>query len=134
MDDELHVYIKGGDFGATYIPYYAVYILAVRAEHLEDLNTSSSRAKAPVNLIFLVKRGTKMKSKTIPRTFKVSKGDMKRSKTGSYNELKYQIYDTELRMEFYLHVLKHFCTARSDVLFMFAGGNFMCTAWVSHSS
>ena len=89
MDNELHVYIRGGDFRATYIPHYALYIPAVPAERLEDLNLRSSQAKAPVNLIFLVKNGTKMKSKTIPRTFEVSKDDLKWSKTGSYNELEY---------------------------------------------
>ena len=100
----------------------------VFAEHLEDLNPSSSRAKALINLIFLVKRGTKMKSKTIPRTFEVLKDDLKWSKIGSYNELEYRIYDTKLHMEFYLHILEHFCTARSNVLSVFTGGKFVCAA------
>ena len=55
VDNELRIYIRGGDFGATYIPHYVVYIPAVPAKCLEDLNPSSSQAKAPVNLIFMVK-------------------------------------------------------------------------------
>jgi hypothetical protein len=98
-------------------------------ERLGDMAYNSSKAKAAVHLIFLIKRGSRPKSRTIPKEFDVP--DIpKWSKAGLYNELEYRIYSTELRMEFYLQILDLFCITRQNVLSIFAGGKVICAAWV----
>ena len=118
-------------FGATYAVHNAEYIPAP-AERLEDLTTNSSKARALVCLIFLIKRGAKIKSKKISRRFEAHHLP-KWSKLGLYSELEYRLYDTELRMEFYIRVLDLFCHARDNVLLVFSGGKIVCAAWVCFS-
>ena len=129
VDDDLRVEIRNGIFGSHYSTHYAEYIPAP-VERLEDLAASSARAKAPVNLIFLMKKNVKIKPKAIPRMFGYSEIP-KWLKMGLYNELDYRIYSTKLRMEMYLQVLHFFCNQRTKVFSVFSGGKFVCAAWVS---
>ena len=131
VEDDLRLYIRTSIFGATYAVHNAEYIPAP-AERLEDLTANSSKARAPVRLIFLIKRGAKIKSKKIPRRFEAHHLP-KWSKPGLYSELEYRLYDTELRMEFYIRILDLFCHARDNVLSVFSGGKIVCAAWVCFS-
>ena len=115
---------------ASYASHYALYIPTVPAEHLYDLNPNSVVARAPVSLIFLIKRKAQIKPRSIPRRFEVP-AVSKWSKAGAVNELEYRIYDTKLRMEFYLGLIDLFCNAREEVYFVYAGGKFLCVAWVN---
>ena len=130
VDDQVRGYIRNGDIAASYASHYALYIPTVPAEGLYDLNPSSAVARAPVSLIFLIKRKAQIKQRSIPRRFEVPVV-LKWSKAGAVNELEYRIYDTELRMEFYLGLIDLFCDAREEVYSIYVGGKFLCTAWVS---
>ena len=130
VDDQVRGYIRNGDIAASYASHYALYVPAVPAERLYDLNPSSAVARAPVHLIFLIKRKAQIKLRSSPRRFEVPAAS-KWSKVGAVNELEYRIYDTELRMEFYLGLIDLFCDAREEVYSVYAGGKFLCAAWVS---
>ena len=56
------------------------------------------------------------------------------NKPHSYNELEYRVYNTELRMEFYLWVVRKFCRPRGSILSIFGGGKITCAAMVSSKS
>ena len=51
-------------------------------------------------------------------------------KARAYSELEYRIHSLELRMEFYLWLVKNFCTAGGCVFSGFAGGKLTCAAMV----
>jgi hypothetical protein len=70
VDDDLRAYIRNGTLGANYNTHFAQYVPAV-VERLEDLTASSKRAKVPVNLIFLLKKAARVKSRVIPHLFEV---------------------------------------------------------------
>ena len=130
VDDQVCGYIRNGDIAASYASHYALYVPAVPAECLYDLNSSYAVARAPVHLIFIIKRKAQIKPRSIPRRFEVP-AVSKWSKAGAVNELEYRIYDTELRMEFYLGLIDLFYDAREEVYSVYAGGKFLCAAWVS---
>lgn len=48
-----------------------------------------------------------------------------------YNELAFKMYNMELRMEFYLWIVKKFFNPGTSVFSMFARGKFTCTGFVS---
>ena len=50
------------------------------------------------------------------------------NKPRAYNELKYRIHNTELRMKFYLNILRMFCVGEMSVMLLFAGAKFTCAA------
>ena len=55
------------------------------------------------------------------------------TKTKNYSELEYRIYNSELRMEFYLWMVGVFCHSSQPVFSAFAGGKFTCAAMVSNA-
>ena len=70
VDDDLRAIIRCNKFGENYNSHYSQYLPAA-VERLENLTANSKRAKAPVNLIFLLKKGARVKSRVIPRVFEV---------------------------------------------------------------
>jgi hypothetical protein len=50
-----------------------------------------------------------------------------------FGELPYQMYNTELQMEFYLWLVRIFCLPGSSVFSMFAGSKLTCAALVSRA-
>jgi len=100
IDNDLIMEIRNGSFKLSYLMHYAKYLL-VPMERLEDLATNSTHAKALVNLIFFIKKGVKIKPKSIPRRFEYAIIP-KWQKMDLYNELEYRMYNTEYRIEFYL--------------------------------
>ena len=95
-------------FAEFYTIHSAIYYPAA-VKRLKDARTlNSNRAKTPVNLIFLVKIGSRIKSRSIPKKFEAAQA-AKWEKTGIYSELKYRMYPTELRMQFYLSIVDMFC-------------------------
>jgi hypothetical protein len=128
VDDDLRAEIRTGVMGQTYVPQYSQYKPA-GVERLGDCAFNSNKARAAVHLIFLIKRGSRPKCRTIPKEFDVP-NSTKWLKLGHYNELEYRLYNTELRMEFYLQVLDLFCITRQNVVSIFAGGKIVCAAWV----
>ena len=55
------------------------------------------------------------------------------TKPKNYSELEYRIYNSELRMEFYLWVVGIFCHSSQPVFSAFAGGKFTYAAMVSNA-
>ena len=56
------------------------------------------------------------------------------TKPHGYNELEYRVYNTELRMEFYLWLVRKFCRPGGALLSIFRGGKITCAAVVSNES
>ena len=56
------------------------------------------------------------------------------AKPHSYNELEFRVYNTELRMEFYLWLERKFCRLGGAILSIFGGGKITCVVVVSHES
>ena len=56
------------------------------------------------------------------------------TKPNGYNELEYRVYNTELRMEFYMWLMCKFCRPRGALLSIFGGGKITYAAVVSHES
>ena len=54
------------------------------------------------------------------------------TKPHGYNELEYRVYNTELRMEFYLWLVRKFCHRGGALLSIFGGGKITCTTVVSN--
>ena len=100
-------------FTANYVKKYATYEPA-KFERLEDLPTTNKNARAPVCLLFLIRKSEKAKF-NIPSTFQARDTPVY-TKPRKYQELQYRIQSTELRMEFYLHLLS--CFAALETLFI----------------
>ena len=56
------------------------------------------------------------------------------TKPHGYNELEFQVYNTELRVEFYLWLVRKFCCRGGAISSIFGGGKITCVAIVSHES
>ena len=56
------------------------------------------------------------------------------TKPHGYNELEFRVYNTELRMEFYLWLVRKFCHPGGNILSIFGGGKIICATVVSHES
>ena len=56
------------------------------------------------------------------------------TKPHGYNELEYRVYNTELRMEFYLWQVRKFCHPMGTLLSIFGGGKITYAAVVSNES
>ena len=56
------------------------------------------------------------------------------TKPHGYNKLEFQVYNTELRMEFYLWLVRNFCHLEGLILSIFGGGKITCVAMVSIES
>ena len=56
------------------------------------------------------------------------------TKPHGYNELEYRVYNTELRMEFYLWLMRKFCHPGGALLSIFGGGKITYAAVVSNES
>jgi hypothetical protein len=126
---ELRSFIRTSGFGSSYSVRYAEYLPSA-FERIGDVPERSTRAKDPIQLLFLVKNGAAVKTRKIPKSFTVPLRSHYNTRRQTL-EVEYRIYDTELRMEFYLSVLGLFVSPRDVVVSYFAGGKITCAAWVS---
>ena len=115
-------------FTANYVKKYATYERA-KFEQLEDLPATNKSARAPVSLLFLIRKLEKAKF-NILATFQAPDTPMY-TKPRKYQELQYRIQSTELRMEFYLHLFELFCCAGDTVYNVFNGTKILCAGLVS---
>ena len=129
-------HLRSSDYGDKYILEFVDYVPAIN-ERLEDNPITSKRAKTNVQIIFMFRKGKKMVLKNLPKFFEAP-ATPEFTNPGAYNELEYRIYNTELRMEFYLQLLDLFCKEGDALLTVFGGGKLSCAAWVftrpSHST
>lgn len=89
------------------------------------------KARDPVQILFLFRK-TVRRSFQLPNFFGAPKTP-EFTVLGKYNELQYRMYDTELRMEFYLKLLDMFCQKGDAIVTVFGGGKLSCAAWVSNN-
>ena len=115
-------------FTANYVKKYATYEPA-KFERLEDLPATNKSARAPVCLLFLIRKFEKAKF-NIPATFQAPDTPMY-TKPRKYQELQYRIQSTELRMKFYLHLFELFCRPGDTVYSVFNGTKILCAGLVS---
>ena len=129
VEVDLVQFIRVSKYGETYTLYPSEYVPEAM-ERLYDLPEKSNRAKEPIYLIFLIKKGKKIKPKKIPWRFEAPDLSRYSNPRICNSEIEYRLYDCELRMEFYLQVLDLFLSPRDTVVSIYAGGKIICAAWV----
>jgi len=121
-------YVQSNDILKAYRTDYSEYLPA-KNERMGGYSASNSRATEKVYLIFLQDE-SRVRSVVVPKpAYRAPDTDVF-NKPRLYNELVYRIHNTELRMEFYLTILKNFCIQGSSVLSVFAGSKFTLAAMV----
>ena len=113
---------------------YSVY----RASRNERLNDTKTRAPpAAVYLLFLLKRGDDCASRlrqNVKAEFAVLSDVPYYSEVERYNEVKYRVEPSELRMEFYLEIMKLFCRVGENFVGIHCGSKCLLAAKVCHFS
>lgn len=121
-------HVSHSKFGELYNSHYAEYVPG-KYERLEDQPSNSKRAQTNVQIIYMFKKGFRPKIRSLPKVFEAPFTAVFTT-PGGYNELDYRMYNTELRMEFYLQLLDLFCRDGDAILTVFGGGKLTCAAWV----
>ena len=117
------------DFAKKYNMKHADYMPA-KYERLEDVPANSKRAHMKMQILYLFKKGIRRTGKTYTPVFEPPETTVFTT-PGAYNELDYRIYNTEMRMEFYIKLLELFCKNGDAILTVFGGGKLTCAAWVT---
>ncbi len=121
-------YVEKNEILKTFNMHCVDYYLT-KNERLYDLPANNAKALKKVLLIFLQSPDnvyhTRIYSEFIAPDTPVYK------EARRYNELPYRMYNIELKMEFYLWVVKKFYNPRSSVFSIFVGGKLTCAALVS---
>ena len=122
------------DFVKQFLPQYESVHSVYRATKNERLDDAKTQAPpASVFFLFLFKRGDDHASRlrqNVRKEFIVPLDVPYYSDVGRYNEVKYQVYATELRLEFYFELLSLFCRANENVIGIHCGSKFMLAATV----
>ena len=128
------------DFVKQFLREYESVHFVYWATKNERLNDAKTRAPpASLFLLFLFKQGDDRASRlrqNVRKEFTVPLDVPYYSDVGRYNEVKYQMYATELRLEFYFELLNLICRANENVIGIHCGSKFMLIAKVCywHSS
>ena len=115
-------------FRANYVKKYATYEPA-KFKWLEVLPATNKSARAPVSLLFLIRKSEKSKF-NIPATFQAPNTPVY-TKPRKYQELQYRIQSTKLQMEFYLYLFELFCRPGDTVYSVFNNMKILCAGLVS---
>ena len=117
------------EFVKRWLPDFESMHSMYRSSKNERLNDAKTRAPpASVFLLFLFKRGDDCTSHlraNVRKEFTVPVDVPYYSDVGHYIEVKYRIYASELRMEFYCQLLQFFCRAGETIIGIHCGGKFM---------
>lgn len=120
----LHSYTNG----EKYILEFAEYVPAL-FERPKNHSLNTKKAKTNVQVVIMFVKQMKFTLKNLPK-FSEAPHTSEFKTTQKYNKLKYCIYNTELRMEFYLQLLDLFCKQGDAALTVFGRGKRSGTAWV----
>ena len=119
-------------FMPEYESTYSVY----RSSRNERLNDVKTRAPpAAVYILFLLKHGDDRASclwQNVKAKFAVPSNVPYYSEVGRYNKVKYRVEPNELRMEFYLEIMKLFCRAGENFIGIHYGLKCLLVAKVCH--
>ena len=125
---EAHVtsFVESNTILKTFLVDYSLYF-AGKNDRLGDLAVAKTPEK--VFLIFLQhpKNSNQVK---IPTKFNCPE-TTQYMKACAYNKLEYRIFNTELRMKFYLWLMKAFSKSGKAIFSAFTGGKLTCAAVVS---
>ena len=117
-------FAENDDILGRYKMEFADYYPA-KNERLGDFPPKHKKARAKVLLVFLQK--TNIPHVAIPEAFYAPDTEVY-TKPRAYDELLYRMYNAELRMEFYLWVVRKFCMPRSHVFAVYTGTKLTCAA------
>ena len=121
-------------FMSEYESTYSMY----HASCNERLNNAKTHAPpAAVYLLFLLKHGDDRASRlrqNVKAEFAVPSDVPYYSEVGRYNKVKYRVEPSELRMEFYLEIMKLFCRAGENFIGIHYGSKCHLAAKVCHFS
>ena len=126
------------DFVKRFMPEYESTYSVYRASRNERLNDAKTRAPpAAVYLLFLLKRGDDCASRlrqNVKAEFAVPNDVPYYSEVGRYNKMKYRVEPSELRMEFYLEIMKLFYRAGENFVDIHCGSKCLLAAKICHFS
>ena len=124
------------EFVKRWLPDFESMHSMYRSSKNERLNDAKTRAPpTSVFLLFLFKRGDDRASRlraNVRKEFTVPLDVSYYSDVGHYMEVKYRIYASELRMEFYFQLLQFFCRVGETIIGIHCGGKFMLAAKVCY--
>ena len=130
--------MQSTDFVKRFIPEYESTYFVYRASRNEGLNDAKTRAPpVAVYLLFLLKRGDERASRlrqNVKAEFAIPSDVPYYSEVGRYNEVKYRVEPGELRMEFYLEIMKLFYRAGKNFVGIHCGSKCLLAAKVCHIS
>ena len=129
---------QSADFVKRFMPEYESTYSVYRASRNERLNDAKTCAPpATVYLLFLLKRRDDRASRlrqNMKAEFAVPSDVPYYSEVGRYNEVKYRVELGELRMEFYVEIMKLFCRAGENFVGIHCGSKCLLAAKVCHIS
>ena len=118
------------------MPEYESTYSMYRSSHNERLNDAKTRApRAAVYLLFVLKRGDDCAShlwQNVKVEFAIPSDVPYYSEVGRYNEVKYRVEPSKLRMEFYLEIMKLFCRTGENFVDIHCGSKCLLAAKVCH--
>ena len=124
------------DFMKRFMPEYESTYSMYRSSRNERLNDAKTRAPpTAVYLLFLLRCGNDRVSRlrqNVKAEFAVPSDVPYYSDVGRYNEVKYRVEPSELRMEFYLEIMKLFCRAGENFVGIHCGSKCLLAAKVCH--
>ena len=122
------------EFMKQWLPDFELMHTMYQSSKNERLDDAKTRAPlASVYLLFLFKCRDDRSSRlcaNVRKEFTVPLDVPYYSDVGRYMEVKYRIYASELRMEFYFQLLQFFCRAGETIIGIHCGGKFMLAAKV----
>ena len=129
---------QSADLVKRFMPEYESTYFVYRASRNERLNDAKTRAPpAAVYLLFLLKRGDDRASRlrqNVKAEFAIPSDVPYYSEVGRYNEVKYRVEPSELRMEFYLEIMKLFYRAGENFVGIHCGSKCLLATKVCHFS
>ena len=127
---------QSSDFVKQFMPEYESTYSVYCSSHNERLNDAKTNASpTAVYLLFLLKRGDDRANRlrqNVKAEFAVPSDVPYYSEVGRYNELKYRVEPSKLRMEFYLEIMRLFCRAGENFVEIHCGSKCLLAAKVCH--
>ena len=127
---------QSADFVKRFMPEYESTYSVYRSSCNERLNDAKTCAPpAAVYLLFLLKCGDDRASRlrqNVKAEFAVPSDVPYYSEVGRYNKVKYRVEPNELRMEFYLEIMKLFCRVGEIFVGIHCGLKCLLAAKVCH--
>lgn len=116
---------------APYNLFSLEYVPAIN-ERLSELPAKSKLALQHVKLLFLIKPSVEIKNQ--PKDYYIVPSHMLYKATRMYNKTEYNMYQNELRMEFYLEIIQMFCVKDESNFLLYIGAKAVVASVVSKAA